>query len=138
MIVLGYSGLDGSVRYNKKSNDLRPGEERIVQGLDSAAAILVDGRTVAACAEERFTFCKHTNLFPINSIHYCLKKAGITIEQVDRIAHGFNYGRVANLFNLLDKNYYTSVLAPERQLELLEQKLNMRLPQKKFISVNVE
>ena len=48
MIVLGYSGLDASVRYAKRDPDLRPGEERIVQGLDSAAAILVDGRIVAA------------------------------------------------------------------------------------------
>jgi len=62
MIVLGYSGLDASVRYARRDPDLLPGEERIVQGLDSAAAILVDGRIVAAAAEERFGTEKHTNV----------------------------------------------------------------------------
>ena len=38
MIVLGYSGLDASVDYARRDPDLRPGEERMVQGLDSAAA----------------------------------------------------------------------------------------------------
>src|SRR5213083_1522178 len=88
MIVLGYSGLDASVQYAKRDADLRPGEERIVQGLDSAAAILVDGR-IAAAAE------KHTNAFPQEAIQYCLREAGVTIRDVDTVAHGFDYGRHA-------------------------------------------
>lgn len=89
MIVLGYSGLDASVRYARRDPDLLPGEERIVQGLDSAAAILADGRIVAAAAEERFGTEKHTNAFPQEAIQYCLNEAGISMGDVDMVAHGF-------------------------------------------------
>ncbi len=47
MIVLGYSGLDNSFDYNKRNNSLLPGEERIIQGFDSAAAILKNGEVIA-------------------------------------------------------------------------------------------
>jgi len=56
-------------------------EYRIAQGMDSAAALLVDGQLVAAAEEERFTREKHTGDFPIHAIRYCLKEAGITINQ---------------------------------------------------------
>jgi len=39
---------------------------------DAAAAIVVDGKIVAAAQEERFTRKKHTPEFPINAIRYCL------------------------------------------------------------------
>src|SRR5262249_10513629 len=92
MIVLGYSGLDASVRYARQDPDLRPGEERMVQGLDSAAALLADGRIIAAAAEERFGTEKHTNAFPQEAIQYCLNEAGISMGDVDVVAHGFDYG----------------------------------------------
>ncbi len=43
---------------------------------DSAAALVVDGRIVAAAQEERFTLVKHDDAFPVNAIAYCLKEAG--------------------------------------------------------------
>jgi len=52
---------------------------------DSSACILKDGKIVAAAEEERFTRRKHDTSFPINTIKYCLKEAGITIDQVDCI-----------------------------------------------------
>ena len=39
---------------------------------DSAAALVVDGRIVAAAQEERFTRIKHDSAFPARSIEYCL------------------------------------------------------------------
>ena len=55
---------------------------------DSSAAILVDGKLLAATEEERFTRIKHWAGFPAQSILFCLKEAGITLEQVDHIAIG--------------------------------------------------
>ena len=52
---------------------------------DSSAALLKDGRIVAAVQEERFTRKKHDTSFPINSITYCLKSQKITINNIDYI-----------------------------------------------------
>ncbi len=53
---------------------------------DSAAALIRDGEIIAAAQEERFTRKKHDYGFPRHSIEYCLKEAGITIDDVDYIA----------------------------------------------------
>ena len=53
---------------------------------DSAAALVVDGRIVAAAQEERFTRKKHDARYPANAIAYCLAQAGITLDQVDHVA----------------------------------------------------
>ena len=52
---------------------------------DSAAAILVDGKIVAAAQEERFTRKKHDHRFPINAVKYCLAEAGINASQLDYV-----------------------------------------------------
>jgi carbamoyltransferase len=53
---------------------------------DSAACILRDGEIIAAAQEERFTRKKHDYVFPINSIRFCLDKAGISINDVSHIS----------------------------------------------------
>jgi carbamoyltransferase len=50
---------------------------------DSAAALVVDGRIVAAAQEERFTRIKHDAAFPANAVAYCLREAGLNAEQLD-------------------------------------------------------
>jgi carbamoyltransferase len=55
---------------------------------DAAAAILVNGRLVAATEEERFTRVKHWAGFPIRSVEFCLAQAGVTLDQVDHICIG--------------------------------------------------
>jgi carbamoyltransferase len=52
---------------------------------DSAAALLDDGRIVAAAQEERFTRKKHDASFPKEAVRYCLAEAGIQLEEVDQI-----------------------------------------------------
>ncbi|MGC9525586.1 MAG: carbamoyltransferase family protein [Limnospira sp.] len=52
---------------------------------DSAAALVRDGDIVAAAQEERFSRKKHDARFPENAVRYCLKEAGITLQDVDRI-----------------------------------------------------
>lgn len=53
---------------------------------DSAAALLVDGKIVAAAHEERFTRDKHTSVFPTNAAKYVLNEAGIRLADVDTVA----------------------------------------------------
>jgi len=52
---------------------------------DSAAALVVDGRIVAAAQEERFTRKKHDHHFPSRAIDYCLAEAGLKPEQIDYV-----------------------------------------------------
>jgi len=52
---------------------------------DSAAALVVDGRIVAAAQEERFTRRKHDAEFPAHAVRYCLEEGGLGPEQLDYV-----------------------------------------------------
>jgi carbamoyltransferase len=52
---------------------------------DSAAALLKDGKIVAAAQEERFTRKKHDPDFPVQAVAYCLEEAGITADQINYV-----------------------------------------------------
>ena len=52
---------------------------------DASAAIIRDGRLIAAVEEERFNRFKHCAGFPEQSIRYCLDAAGIGLDEVDHI-----------------------------------------------------
>ena len=52
---------------------------------DSAAALLQDGRIVAAAQEERFTRRKHDDAFPAEVARWCLQEAGIGITDLDAV-----------------------------------------------------
>ncbi len=53
---------------------------------DSAAALLSDGRLVAAAQEERFSRKKHDARFPQHAIDFCLQHAGISFKDIDYVA----------------------------------------------------
>jgi carbamoyltransferase len=53
---------------------------------DSAAALIEDGRIIAAAQEERFTRQKFDSRYPTNAIAYCLAEAGVGLTDVDHIA----------------------------------------------------
>ncbi|PWT89204.1 MAG: hypothetical protein C5B54_09325 [Acidobacteria bacterium] len=53
---------------------------------DAAAAILQDGRLIAAAEEERFTRKKHDYEFPQKAIDFCLKQSGLTTADLDYVA----------------------------------------------------
>ena len=53
---------------------------------DSAAALVVDGRVVAAAQEERFSRVKHDHRFPRHAVEYCLREAGLTAAELDHVA----------------------------------------------------
>ncbi|RVE92080.1 carbamoyltransferase [Sinorhizobium meliloti] len=52
---------------------------------DSAAAMIEDGRIVAAAQEERFTRKKHDADFPANAVAYCLSAAECEMAEVDHV-----------------------------------------------------
>ena len=52
---------------------------------DAAAALIRDGRLVAAAEEERFNRIKHSAGFPSAAIRWCLEEAGINITDVDHV-----------------------------------------------------
>jgi len=52
---------------------------------DSAAALVEDGRIVAAAQEERFSRKKHDSSFPKNAIAYCLEEGGAKLDQLDHV-----------------------------------------------------
>jgi len=62
---------------------------------DAAAAIICDGRLIAAVEEERFNRVKHCAGFPTQAVEYCLQAAGISIEEVEHI--GISRNPSANL-----------------------------------------
>lgn len=61
---------------------------------DSSAAILRDGKLIAAAEEERFCRIKHWAGFPNAAIKYCLNEAGLKLSDVDHVA--FNQRNSAN------------------------------------------
>jgi carbamoyltransferase len=80
---------------------------------DSSAALVRDGKLIAAAEEERFRRTKHWAGFPSQAIAYCLKEAGVRISDVDYIA--FNQDSRANL---LRKIQYTLLNRPNINLVL--------------------
>jgi carbamoyltransferase len=54
---------------------------------DSAAALISDGRIIAAGQEERFTRVKADARFPINAIDYCLEQARMHTEDIDHVVY---------------------------------------------------
>lgn len=65
----------------------------------SSAALIEDGKIIAACPEERLNRIKKFRGFPRKSIEYCLKQAGCTLEDIDYIAVGWNPGYHIKRYN---------------------------------------
>ena len=70
---------------------------------DSAAAIIKDGEVIAAAQEERFSRKKHDAGFPSKAICYCLKEAGITIDEIEAVVF---YDKPLLKFERLLETYY--------------------------------
>ncbi|HKR06002.1 MAG TPA: carbamoyltransferase [Bacteroidia bacterium] len=70
---------------------------------DSAAAIIEDGKIIAAAQEERFTRKKHDPGFPVNAVKFCLEYSGSTIDDLDAVAF---YDKPLMKFERLLETYY--------------------------------
>jgi len=68
---------------------------------DSSAVLVHDGQLVAAAEEERFTRIKHAKRpvpfsaweLPYHAIDYCLREAGVTIDDVQHVAYSYDPAR---------------------------------------------
>jgi carbamoyltransferase len=69
---------------------------------DSAAALVIDGKVVAAAQEERFTRKKHDSSFPRHAVEYCLREAGLQSSDLDYV--GF-YEKPLRKFERLLETY---------------------------------
>ena len=56
----------------------------------SSAALMINGKLVAASPEERFNRKKMSTDFPINSINWCLKEHSLKLEEIDLIVIPWN------------------------------------------------
>jgi predicted NodU family carbamoyl transferase len=90
----------------------------------SAACLLKDGRLIAAAEDERFTHIKHgkrpvpfsTYELPFHAIDYCLRTAGIHLNEVDHIAYSFDpYQLLGDKYQ--DNDYIRLPLRPTQDQE---------------------
>jgi carbamoyltransferase len=61
---------------------------------DAAAALVEDGRLVAAAEEERFVRIKHVSALPVHAIRYCLSARGLRLSDVDAVAVPWKYWQI--------------------------------------------
>jgi carbamoyltransferase len=73
---------------------------------DSAAALLVDGKLVAAAQEERFTRKRHDSDFPLRATAYCLAEAGLKPAELDHVVF---YDKPLLKFERLLETYLSTV-----------------------------
>jgi carbamoyltransferase len=126
MNVLGISGFEGSIPFMRaRWPHLEEREHRISQGQDSAAALVIDGRMVAAVAEERISRKKHTGDFPRGAIASCLAQAGLALAEVDELVHGFDYAPFRSVFGVhpVSRELYRTVFSREALLALVARDL---------------
>src|ERR1044072_1207301 len=126
MRILGISGLENSVPFKRAHwPGLDEREYRISQGHDAAAALVGNGVLVGAAAEERCSRKKHTGDFPAGAIKYCLSEARLSPDDIDEIAHGFDYSRYRWLYAREPAwlRQYQEVFSREALLALVEREL---------------
>ena len=87
-------------------------------GHDASAAIIVDGKIIAAAEEERFIRDKHAkNKFPYEAAQYCMKEAGVRPDQVDVVA--FPYAEIPLSTNARWHYAKRHWYAPDRALDAI-------------------
>ena len=82
-------------------------------GHDTSATLMIDGKLVAACEEERYNKEKHTRSFPSSAINDCLKKFNLGINDIDQIAIIYDpvYG--------IRETYLKTALEDEKRINFL-------------------
>jgi len=99
---------------------------------DSAAALVKDGKIVAAAQEERFTRKKHDHNFPLQAIRYCLAESGIADGTLDAVVF---YDKPITKFARIMETYFS--VAP-KGLQSFMMALPLWLRQKLWIPMHIE
>lgn len=82
-------------------------------GHDSAASLLVDGKIIAACEQERYDKMKHSRAFPTEAINDCLRLGNVSLSDIDEIAVGYDP------ILLIRETYLKSAIKDEARLGFL-------------------
>lgn len=99
---------------------------------DSAAALVCDGRIVAAAQEERFTRKKHDAGFPLNATRYCLQELARRGGKLDAVAF---YDKPIRKFERILKTYFSTAPCG---LQSFMMALPLWLREKLWIPMDVE
>ena len=99
---------------------------------DSAAALVCDGKIVAAAQEERFSRKKHDSRFPGNAIRYCLAEGGLKGNDLDAVTF---YDKPIRKFERILKTYFA--VAPYG-LKSFMMALPLWLKEKLWIPLEIE
>ncbi len=99
---------------------------------DSAAVLLLDGEIAAAAQEERFTREKHTEVFPVQAIRFCLDEGGLTLDELDAIVF---YEKPFLKFERLLQTYYA--FAPKGIVSFLKA-MPVWVKEKMFLKKNID
>jgi len=76
---------------------------------ESAAALIKDGKIVACSSEERFSRKKHDSNFPKLAVEFCLKKAGIAVNDLDYVVfYEKPFWKFARIFQSILATYPSS------------------------------
>ncbi|MFF8618470.1 carbamoyltransferase [Streptomyces sp. NPDC015350] len=100
MLVLG---LNGS--FSTPYDEFLPGLQLGTFFHDGTACLLKDGEVVVAVEEERLTRVKHTNMFPLAAARHCLKEAGVSLRDIDRIGYFWNEEHFDNGLGICHMRY---------------------------------
>lgn len=98
---------------------------------DAAAVLLVDGKVIAGAQEERFTRVKHTEVFPVQAIKYCLEESGLSLDELDAVVF---YEKPFLKFERLLQTYYS--FAPKGLMSFLKA-MPVWLSEKLFIKKRI-
>jgi len=99
---------------------------------DSAAALIEDGRIVAAAQEERFTRRKHDPEFPHRAIEYCLREGGVGLDELDHVVF---YDKPFLKFERLLETYVAMAPRGFRSFSMaMPQRLREKLFQKSLLN----
>jgi carbamoyltransferase len=103
---------------------------------DAAAALLVDGKLVAAAEEERFRRIKHYADYPAKAIEFALKQAGLEAGDIDCVGYYMMPGLMFRTNLALSPRYFfesggptflASQLAGARKMATIEGRLREHL-----------
>ncbi|MGW7452704.1 carbamoyltransferase family protein [Streptomyces sp. NPDC054787] len=117
MIVLGCNGFTLGAEVFATQFGAVGTEKHYILGHDSGAALLVDGKLVAAVEEERLNREKKTSDFPINAVQWCLEHAGIEFSDIDVIAIPWNFSN--DVFDATMHDLASAPLKPAEKVDRL-------------------
>ncbi|MFG2988227.1 carbamoyltransferase [Streptomyces sp. NPDC048257] len=117
MIVLGCNGFTRVSEVFAEHFGAVGTEKHYLLGHDAGAALLVDGKLVAAVEEERLNREKKTTDFPVNSVKWCLDQAGLQFSDIDLIAIPWNFS--SEVFGEMLTDITSAPMEPSAKLELI-------------------